>query len=94
MVLLEATGMGRPVVATAVSGNPELIENGRTGLLVPPKDPKAIFKAVGPLLENPFEAEKVGKAAQVEVSTKFTVEIMVKKTEEICRTISGLRPIP
>jgi glycosyltransferase involved in cell wall biosynthesis len=94
MVLLEAMGMGRPVVATAVSGNPELIENGRSGLLVPPKDPKAISKAVYRLLENPLEAEEGGKAAQVEVSTKFTVEIMVKKTEEVYRTISGLRPIP
>lgn len=89
MVLLEAMGMGRPVVATAVSGNPELIEDGRTGKLVAPSDPKALAEAVLRLLENPDEAQALGKAALIKVSTSFTVQIMVEKTERVYRSLLG-----
>ncbi|MDA2916135.1 glycosyltransferase family 4 protein [Nitrospinae bacterium AH_259_B05_G02_I21] len=86
-VLLEAMGMGRPVVATAVSGNPEVIEHGRTGLLVSPADPLAITKAAAWLLEHPAEAEAMGQAARSVVEQHFTVTKMVEQTEEVYRSM-------
>ena len=46
LAILEAMALRRPVVATAVGGVPEMIENGRTGLLVPPHDPVALGNAI------------------------------------------------
>jgi glycosyltransferase involved in cell wall biosynthesis len=51
--VLEYMAAGRPVVATAVGGNPRLIEDGVTGLLVPPEDPAALAHAVARLLREP-----------------------------------------
>ena len=87
MVLLEAMGMERPVAATAVSGNPELIEHGRTGLLISPSDPPAIVEAVAWLLENRDEAAAMGQAARSAVEQKFTVTTMADKTEGVYRAM-------
>ncbi len=87
MVLLEAMGMERPVAATAVSGNPELIEHGRTGLLISPSDPPAIVEAVAWLLENRDEAAAMGQAARSAVEQKFTVTAMADKTEGVYRAM-------
>lgn len=92
MVLLEAMGMRQPVVATAVSGNPELIEHGRTGLLVSSADPPAITKAAAWLLEHPSEAEAMGQAARSVVEERFNVKNMLEKTEEVYRSMWGNSP--
>lgn len=93
-ILLEAMGMERPVVATAVSGNPELIEHGRNGLLIPSADPKALATAVTWLLENPQEAKAMGKASKSTVAGEFSVKKMVEKTEEVYRSILSEAPPP
>ena len=59
-VLLEAMRIGRPVVATAVGGTPEAVEDGVTGLLVPRQDPEALAKAVIELLLDPERRERMG----------------------------------
>ncbi len=87
MVLLETMGMERPVTATAVSGNPELIEHGQTGLLISPSDPPAIVEAVAWLLENYDEAAAMGQAARSAVEQKFTVATMADKTEDVYRAM-------
>lgn len=92
MVLLEAMGMRQPVVATAVSGNPELIEHGRTGLLVSSADPPGLATAMTWLLEHPHEAETIGQAAQSIVEQQFTVTKMVEKTEEVYRSMWSNSP--
>ncbi len=63
MAVLEAAGQGVPVVASAVGGIPELVEDGGTGLLVPPGDAAALAEAVGRLVRDPAEATALGKAA-------------------------------
>ena len=93
-ILLEAMGMERPVVATAVSGNPELIEHGRNGLLIPSADPKALATAVTWLLENPQEAKTMGKAGRSTVAEEFSVKKMVEKTEDVYRSILSEAPLP
>ena len=61
MVVVEALACGRPVVASAVGGIPEILEDGRSGLLVPPDDPDALARAVSSLLDD--EAMRAALAA-------------------------------
>jgi glycosyltransferase involved in cell wall biosynthesis len=82
-VLLEAMAMSRPIVATAVGGNKELIRNGETGLLVPPKDPAALAAAVNDLLENREKGADLGSQARKWVEVHLTVEIMVENYQNL-----------
>lgn len=63
-VLREAAAMGRPIVATAVDGNPELIRDGVTGVLVPARDPQRMAQAIASLLDDPGRARTLGDAAR------------------------------
>lgn len=71
LVLLEAMALGRPVVATAVGGIPELIEDARTGLLVPPGSPGDLAAAIVRLLADPGLRVQLGSAAREAVSRNF-----------------------
>jgi glycosyltransferase involved in cell wall biosynthesis len=64
MAVLEAAAHGVPVVASAVGGIPELVDHGRTGLLVPPGDAPALAAAVTALLADPGAAERMGAAGR------------------------------
>jgi glycosyltransferase involved in cell wall biosynthesis len=81
--ILEAMALSRPVVASAVGGIPEMIEDGRTGLLVPPRDPAALSAAIVRLLKNHPYADTLAKAAQNQVHDRFCVELMVRAIESI-----------
>jgi glycosyltransferase involved in cell wall biosynthesis len=59
-----ACAFGKPVVATAVGGIPEMIEDGRTGYLVPPRDPARLAEAVVGLLKNPGLRREMGCRAR------------------------------
>jgi colanic acid/amylovoran biosynthesis glycosyltransferase len=72
-VLVEAMAAGVPVVATPVTGIPELVEDGRTGMLVPERDPVALAGALRRLLENRPEAEALVRAARRRVELNFDV---------------------
>jgi len=62
---------GRPVVASAIGGIREQIEDGRTGLLVEPSDLRAFGEGVSGLLDDPYRAERMGEAAQMRVREMF-----------------------
>lgn len=70
---LEWMAMGRPVIASAVGGLPDLVEDGVTGLLVPPGDPAALAEALGALLSDPGKAEAMGSAGRERWDTEFSL---------------------
>jgi glycosyltransferase involved in cell wall biosynthesis len=83
LALLEAMLAERPVVATAVSAAPELVEDGRTGLLVPPDDPDALAAAVGALLDDRERAAAFGRAGLERARTEFSVARMAERTAAV-----------
>ena len=81
--ILEAMAMGKPVVATNVGGIPELIEEGQTGFLVPPRDPKAIADRVLSLCRDSARRLQMGRAARARVESNFTVQAVTARLEGI-----------
>jgi glycosyltransferase involved in cell wall biosynthesis len=79
LVLLEAMAHARPVVATPVGGTPEVVVDGETGLLVPPRDPEALAGAIRRLIEDPALARRLGEAGYERVRTEFSVEAMTAR---------------
>jgi glycosyltransferase involved in cell wall biosynthesis len=81
--ILEAMALSRPVVASAVGGIPEMIEHGRTGLLVPPRDPEALAASIIRLLTDHPYADTIGRAGRDLVHERFCLELMVRAVETI-----------
>ncbi|MFH1563792.1 MAG: glycosyltransferase family 4 protein [Nitrospirota bacterium] len=80
---LEFMACGKPVVATTVGVIPEIIEDGKTGYLVNPKDSQSIAEALLGLLKDREKLNSIGSEAQKLVQEKFQEEILVEQTEEI-----------
>jgi len=76
--VLEAMAAGRAVVATAVGGNPEVVQDGATGILVPPGDPAALAQAAIELLGDPDRRRSLGARGSDRVDRVFTVQRMAE----------------
>lgn len=72
LAVMQPMAMGRPVVASAVGGIPEMVVDGETGLLVPPGDREALAAAIERLLRHPDLARQLGQAARDRVAAHFT----------------------
>jgi glycosyltransferase involved in cell wall biosynthesis len=81
--ILEAMALSRPVVASNVGGIPEMIADGETGLLVPPRDPDALAAAVTRLLIDHPYADTIGRAGHDLVHDRFCIELMVAAVQTI-----------
>jgi glycosyltransferase involved in cell wall biosynthesis len=81
--ILESMAAGVPVVATAVGGTPELVEDGVTGYLVPPRDAAALAAAITRLLDDPTLARRLGEAGRRRVVERFSLAAMVGATERL-----------
>src|SRR5213593_283172 len=79
-VLFEAMAMTKPIVATASGGTPEIIVDAVTGVLVPPKDSRALAEALVALLKNPARRHAMGAAGRERVTKHFSIEAHVQKT--------------
>jgi sugar transferase (PEP-CTERM/EpsH1 system associated) len=75
--ILEAMACRLPIIATRVGGNPELIEDGATGRLVPPGDPSALGAALLELFNAPMVARRLAEAARAECERRFSLDRMV-----------------
>lgn len=73
VVLMEAMASGVPVVASGISGIPELVEDGKNGLLVPPRDPMAIADSIQHLINDPVLRLRLGKAGRRKVNHDFNL---------------------
>jgi colanic acid/amylovoran biosynthesis glycosyltransferase len=82
VVLMEAMASGVPVVASGISGIPELVEDGRTGLLVPPRNPPALAGALRRLHDDPSLRERLARAGRETVEREFDVR---KNAAELVR---------
>jgi glycosyltransferase involved in cell wall biosynthesis len=82
-VILEAMAAGLPVVATRVGGNPELVLDGKTGLLVPAEDAAAIAHAIARLLDEPQMARTFGEAARRRIIEEFSIGQMLSRMEDL-----------
>jgi glycosyltransferase involved in cell wall biosynthesis len=91
--LTEALASGRPVVATAVNGVPDLVEPGSTGLLAPPADPQALAASVLWLLEHPNEARRMGEQGRARVRSLFDPTSMCAAIDRIYSRLLGLPPL-
>lgn len=83
LTLLEESAAGSSVVATAVGGNPEIIEDGITGLLVPMGNDAALADAINRLLDDPEHAHAFGQAARLQFMREFTLARMVSRYVEV-----------
>jgi glycosyltransferase involved in cell wall biosynthesis len=86
MAVLEAAAAGLPVVATAMGGIPELVEDGRTGLLVPPADSVTLARALTAVVSDPEEARRMGQAGRRAVRTRHDPEAHIAAVESAYRT--------
>lgn len=80
IALMEAMATGAPVVATDVGGTRHVVQHERTGLLVPPGNPRALADALEGLLRDPAAAERIGREARAEAERRFRVPAVVDRT--------------
>ncbi len=80
---IECLAAGRPMVASAVDGTPEIVVNGKTGLTVAAGDPVALALAIARLLRDPRLAVQLGAAGAEWVRQWFTLKRQIEETEEL-----------
>lgn len=90
--LLDAMALRKPVVATRAGGIPEVVQDGVTGLLVPPRDPAALARALVDVLRHPERSRAFGAAGRQRVEKYFTVERMAAQTLRVYRHLCGRVP--
>ncbi len=89
--LLEAMAAGRPAVATAVGGTPEVFRDGADGWLVPAQDPKALAAALEDALAHPAEAARRGAEARRHARSVHSLDAMVRRHEAFYEQAAGRR---
>jgi glycosyltransferase involved in cell wall biosynthesis len=91
LVLLEAMAQGKPVVASAVGGTPELVVDGETGVLVPPGDVDALVDALASVLGDPERARRLGEAGRARVREKFSADAAAEKILDLYESATRVR---
>jgi L-malate glycosyltransferase len=86
--LLDAMAAGKPVVATRAGGIPEVVIDGETGFLVPPRDHDAMAGAIVKLLKDDALRHRMGKAGRARVQTAFSAERMVQETLRVYERVA------
>ncbi len=90
--LLEAMACGLPSIATNVEGNSEVISDGETGLLVPPRNPKSLAEAILKLLDDIELRHKIGANARKHITNNYDWKLVVDRIEAIYSAVTGSKP--
>jgi glycosyltransferase involved in cell wall biosynthesis len=83
VVLMEAGAIGMPLISTEVSGIPELVRHGQTGLLVPPEDPLALAEAIMTFARDPKMQSRLGDNARALVEAEFSIASSARQMAEL-----------
>ena len=94
VALLDAMSYGIPAIASRVGGIPDIIEDGVSGLLVPPADPQALADAIERLASDPAYARRLADAGRERLRTHFSWDVITAKWDAVYRTVSAGRPVP
>jgi glycosyltransferase involved in cell wall biosynthesis len=92
--VIEGMAAGLPVIATAVGGNPELVQEGETGFVVPPHAPAALGERLERLLVDPGMGTRLGEAGRAAVEARFPIERMARRFEALYDEVLEDRPSP
>ena len=91
IALIEAMAMAKPVVATCVGGIPEVVEDGKTGVLVPPGDVNALAEALQTLLSDPVSRQQMGQAGRQRVVERFGLAQSVAAIHQVYKELLDRR---
>jgi len=91
--LLEAMACARPAVCSAVGGIAEMINDGETGYLVPPKDPLQLAARLVSLLRDPLTARRMGRAARARVETEFDLDRSIAAAQQAIEDVVSGQPV-
>jgi len=86
--ILEYMACRKPVIATNVAGNPELVLDGETGLLVEPGDPEALAQAILQMVENPARMRQMGEQGRIRIEREFRMETVAPRFVELWREVA------
>ena len=86
-IMLEAMARGKPVIATQAGGVDSVVEEDRTGLLVPPSDGEQLADRMLELLNDPVKARNIGHNGMILVGDRFRVDSMVERTAALYRSL-------
>lgn len=87
LAVLEAAAAGKPIVASRVGGIPEIIDDGKTGILVEPKNVKSLADGLEHVLLGKVDAREMGERAREMVKKKFSAEKMVEEYEKLYKEL-------
>jgi glycosyltransferase involved in cell wall biosynthesis len=85
--ILEAMAASLPVVASRTGGIPEIVKDGKNGLLVAPGNPAELARAIERLINDPEEAGRMGSCGREIIEQQFTMERKIQETERLCRSL-------
>lgn len=89
--LAQALAMARPVVASTNGGIPEVIQDGVTGLLIPPGNPAILSEKIAFILNNPVLGARMGQIGQKVIQERYSFEVMLTRTEDLyCRLLQSV----
>jgi glycosyltransferase involved in cell wall biosynthesis len=91
LVLFEAMSCGLPVIATTVGGTPEIVDNMKNGVLIPPRDPEAMAQALADLLENDELTATIGEKATKKIRESFSWQENVRQLKAVYEEILRYR---